>query len=79
MLKVKSAHGVKGMLLPQMGGELIFRVYAADHTFVDYTLRHSDLCVTIRDEDAFFYEKEGSPAVLDHSPATLGITVDVQD
>jgi hypothetical protein len=32
-------------------------------------LHHSDLSVTITDEDAYFYNN----SVLDHSPSTLGI------
>jgi len=47
----------------------MFRVYDAEHNFVDYDLQHSDLCVTICDEDAYFYLN----SVLDHAPSTLGV------
>jgi hypothetical protein len=43
-------------------------VYDSEHNFVDYDLQHSDLRVTICDEDAYFY----LDSVLDHAPATLG-------
>jgi hypothetical protein len=66
------ANGVTGCLLPQVDGTVYFRVYNADGTFADYKLRHSDLFVTIADEDAFFYSGP-SGQHLDHSPKTLGI------
>lgn len=66
-MKPKSANGVQGHLLRTLNGYM-FRVYDKDHKFVDYHLEHSDLCVTITDEDAYFYLN----SVLDHSPATLG-------
>jgi hypothetical protein len=50
-----------------------FRVYDSEHNFVDYDLMHSDLTVTINDEDAFFYRSDNIDR-LDHSPETLGIT-----
>jgi len=68
-MKPVSADGVKGCLIRSFDGTYYFRVYDADHNFVDYDIRHSDLCVTINDPDAFFYQ--GS--MLDHAPATLGI------
>ncbi len=67
-MKAKSAQGVQGVLIKTHLGYL-FRVYDDQHNFVDYALQHSDLCVTITDEDAYFY----LDSVLDHSPATLGI------
>jgi uncharacterized protein (DUF2141 family) len=73
--KITSANGVTGMILSLHDGEgtVVFRVYDAEHNFIDYTLNHSDLKVTINDEDAFFYESEDPErASLDHSPATLG-------
>jgi hypothetical protein len=50
---------------------MVFRVYDADHNFVDYDIRHSDLTVVIDDADAYFYRDEYTD-VLDHAPATLG-------
>jgi hypothetical protein len=71
MEKPKSADGVSGMLLKTMDGKFIFRVYNF-YDFKDYTIEHSDLNITINDPDAYFY----MDSVLDHSPATLGITED---
>ena len=72
MITAKSADGVEGCLIPGFDGELYFRVYDADHNFQDYLITHSDLTVTITDQDAFFYEDK-SGTRLDHAPATLGL------
>ena len=72
MTAIKSANGVTGQLITIFDGTVYFRVYDADHNFVDYELAHSDLTVTIDDADAFFYEDEFNDR-LDHAPATLGI------
>ena len=72
MTTAKSADGVEGCLIRGHDGEYYFRVYDADHNFVDYDLMHSDLSITITDPDAFFYNDEFT-ARLDHAPATLGI------
>ena len=71
MSKPKSANGVTGHLLYLADGSYCFRVYGKNHTFVDYDLRHYDLCVTIKDKDAFLY-KDATGTKLDHSPLTLG-------
>ena len=42
MTKAKSANGVRGHLLNLIDGIVVFRVYDADHNFVDYVLDHSD-------------------------------------
>ena len=73
MMKPTSANGVQGILLRTLNGTYCFRVYDADHNFIDYDLTHSDLCVTITDPDAFFYRDDNIDR-LDHSPATLGYT-----
>ena len=70
-MKTKSANGVTGHLIQIFTGQTVFRVYDDNHNFVDYDLRHSDLTVTINDEDAYFYRDEYSDA-LDHAPETLG-------
>ena len=70
MTIAKSANGVTGQLIT-IFGTVYFRVYDADHNFVDYELAHSDLTVTIDDVDAFFYSDEFTTR-LDHAPATLG-------
>jgi hypothetical protein len=72
MTTAKSATGVEGCLIRGIDGEYYFRVYDADHNFVDYDLMHSDLSITVTDPDAFFYNDEFT-ARLDHSPATLGL------
>ena len=66
------ATGVEGCLIRGHDGEYYFRVYDADHNFVDYELIHSDLCVTITDPDAYFYRGDGGDR-LDHAPTTLGL------
>jgi hypothetical protein len=74
MTTAKSADGVEGCLIRSIDGEYYFRVYDADHNFVDYDLMHSDLSITITDPDAYFYREHGRD-VLDHAPATLGIDI----
>jgi hypothetical protein len=70
-MTITPANGITGHLL-RSGYDVVFRVYDGT-TFTDYDLTHSDLCVTITDEDAAFYSEPRSDR-LDHSPATLGIT-----
>lgn len=75
-LKIKSADGVRGLLLYNGVDNYYFRVYEPDGSFTDYDLLHSDISVTIDDPDAFFYETtvDGETYLhLDHSPSTLGI------
>jgi hypothetical protein len=64
------ANGTRGILINVLG-KTMFRVYDKDHNFIDYELHHSDLAVTIDDEDAYFYQHKDR-MILDHSPATLG-------
>ena len=70
-MTTKSANGITGHLIYTSNSRYVFRVYDKNHNFVDYDLAHSDLCVTINDEDAYFYRDEWHD-VLDHSPDTLG-------
>ena len=74
-MTARSANGVRGHLLNLIDGTVVFRVYDAEHNFVDYAIHHSDLCVTITDPDAYFYRKDDQD-ILDHAPATLGLTDD---
>jgi hypothetical protein len=67
-----SANGMSGVLLP-IGGSMVFRVYEPNGEFTDYDIYHSDIMVTIDDEDAYFYAGKDGETYLDHSPATLGI------
>ena len=57
-MKIINANGVQGVLLNpyHRDGKWMFRVYVEDGAFTDYELCHSDLCVTINDADASFYE-----------------------
>lgn len=72
MTTVTLAGGVSGHLIWCGDNVYRFRVYSATHEFVDYDLTHSDLCVTITDQDAAFYsDAQGNR--LDHSPQTLGV------
>jgi len=71
-MTARSADGVRGHILNLIDGTVVFRVYDAEHNFVDYDLHHSDLCVTIDDPDAYFYHQDDQ-AILDHAPMTLGI------
>ena len=76
MKNPKSADGLKGLLCRSLDGRFFFRVYDEENReqFTDYDLAHSDLAVTINDDDAFIYEREGEhEPVIDHSPATLGL------
>jgi hypothetical protein len=66
-----SANGTTGHLLYTGDGRYIFRVYQDNFDFTDYDLHHSDLCVTITDEDATLYSDEHGYR-LDHNPETLG-------
>ena len=67
-----SANGVEGYLIRCVDGRYRFRVYKANFDFIDYDLLHSDLCVTIKDEDATFYS-DNERNILDHSAETLGV------
>lgn len=71
-MKITDANGVTGILLNpyHQDGKWVFRVHSKDGAFTDYDLCHSDLCVTINDNDAFFYAG-GNGSRLDHSPETI--------
>lgn len=74
--KFKVAAGTTGFILDTIDG-YVFRVYnKGESSFTDYDLLHSDLEVTIVDEDAVFYERENGIGSLDYSPQTLGYPID---
>jgi hypothetical protein len=74
-MKIESADGVEGILIWCGGNRYVFRVYtAAPDEFVDYDISHTDMCVVIRDSDAYFYTDD-TGARVDHAPATLGINL----
>jgi hypothetical protein len=69
----QSANGVEGHLIHSaILDTYMFRVYNTQGDFVDYDIAHCDLCVTINDPDAYFYQ-QGDKNILDHAPTTLGI------
>ena len=67
-----SANGVKGFLIRCFDGRYRFRVYKANFDFIDYDVLHSDLCITITDEDATLYSDDRGDR-LDHGSQILGI------
>jgi hypothetical protein len=72
-MKVTQAKGTKGFLMwmgPNYG--YMFRVYAEDNTFKDYSIVHSDLEIEILDEEATLYDDDNGAIKIDNSPATLG-------
>jgi hypothetical protein len=71
MKSIIPAKGTKGCLIHTGNNNYVFRVYDNGHNFIDYDLLHSDLFVTIDDDDATFYRNEFGDT-LDHAPATLG-------
>ncbi len=70
---VKKAAGVSGVLIKDVAGNFVFRVYGKEGEFTDYDIRHNELAVTIaEDELAAFYQVDDR-LVLDHSPQVLGL------
>jgi len=72
---VSDASGVQGMLLRSLDGSYFFRVYHHDNhqEFTDYELRHSDLSVTIANDELASFYKLKDENILDHSPGVLGL------
>lgn len=68
------ARGAQGILIRTVTDDIVLRIYNSDGDFVDFDIAHSDLSITITDEDAFFYQHEDGTLTLDHSPAVLGLT-----
>lgn len=50
-----------------------FRVYASDHTFTDYDIRHDDLSVTISGDALASFYRIGEARLLNHNPQVLGL------
>lgn len=73
MRKITPANGTTGCLI-HCNGTYMFRVYAPDKSFKDYTLSHSDLFVTIVDPDSEFVETSSGDLYLDHSSDVLGVS-----
>jgi hypothetical protein len=71
-MKTTKAKNVSGVLCRSINGRYFFRVYSSDKKeFKDYDLLHSDLSITITDNEATLYESE-EKNYIDHSPETLG-------
>ena len=70
---VSSAAGVCGVLCKSFDGHYFFRVYAEDYSFIDYTLRHDDLQVTIAEDELASFYHVGEEHILDHSPGVLDL------
>jgi len=73
-MKITNADQMNGCFLRVDYDNWVFRVYDKDYNIKDYEVLHSDLCATINDTDAYFYEREDGRLVLDHGPETLGET-----
>ena len=63
----RPAKGAHGFIIYNFDGGYSFRVYNRDMTFTDYDLKHCDLEVTIRGDDATFYDHGDGTFSLDHS------------
>lgn len=63
---VKPAKGTKGYIIRVLD-TYMFRVYDANHNFIDYDILHHDLEVEIVDTDAVLYSSEYGD-YLDHAP-----------
>jgi hypothetical protein len=70
---VKSAAGVKGVIIRTLDGAMLFRVYHDREHFTDYDIRHDDLSVTIDTDALASFYKVGERDILDHSPQVLGL------
>jgi hypothetical protein len=79
----RPANGLSGVLIFNISGTPIFRVYNEDASgeFMDYYIWHDDLAITIHsDELASLYEindthSDEGYSVVDHTSAVLDITV----
>lgn len=64
---VTNAAGVRGFLCRTVNGHYFFRVPHEDGTFTDYTLRHSDLEITISENElAALYHLSDEENVLEY-------------
>lgn len=71
-MKTRKAKNVSGKLCRSIKGKYFLRVYSTDKKeFTDYDLFHSDLSITITDNEATIYESD-EKNYIDHSPETLG-------
>lgn len=73
--EVKSAAGIRGVLIRTFGGDLMFRVYHDRESFTDYEIRHDDMSVTLAEDELAAFYRIGDLFILDHSPDVLGLEV----
>lgn len=71
--QVKDASCVSGVIIKLFGGDFAFRVYEENGSFIDYTLNHDDLPVTIDADSLSSFYSKGEDHALDHSPEVLGL------
>jgi len=71
-IKEREAKGTEGFLMNEVGDKPYFRVYKSNGEFVDYDIFHSDLQITVTDDDAFFKGEDIAEPYLDYSNKTLG-------
>jgi hypothetical protein len=71
-MKTKPAKGQRGFLIRGMDGQIWFRQYDADHTFVDYDIAHYDCEIEIVDDSAELVSNERGD-YLDYTREALGI------
>lgn len=67
------ARGAQGVLIRTVTDDVVLRIYNSNGEFVDFDIDHSDLAITITDEDAHFYHHDNGRLSLDHAPDTLGL------
>ena len=75
---VHDASGTKGILIRSVD-EYLFRVYESDGEFIDYEIRHSDLEVTISNDELATFYTDGERYIIDHSPNVLGLEEEKTD
>ncbi len=66
------ASGISGVLIKTSRG-FIFRIYNDDKSFIDYSLNHDDLSITINTDALASFYSCGEMHSLDHSPGVLGL------
>ncbi len=69
----KLAAGARGVLLRDVNGACIFRVYSEGYSFIDYEIHHDDLSITIAADGLAAFYQIGDRFILDHDPRTLGL------
>ena len=65
------AQGQRGVLIRGIDDQVYFRVYAPDHSFVDYEITHYDCEIEIQDESAALIVTDRG-SYLDYTAASLG-------